>query len=192
MGQVREDMTDESRDPAANVREVVHPDPEQALWGFRHAPCFRESALYSIVIASVFSGVELYRKRPPYTIKNRLLQMTVPAAEAVFVGTFVSTSLGTWLLCRYQLRDRRDKMHDALRFRSVNAEHQERVAASGGVVEPCAPCDQQPLSTANAASAQAAQAQATHTPIAPPTPASAPTMAAAATAPKPKRWWQLW
>jgi hypothetical protein len=34
--------------------QVVHPDPEQALWGFRHAPCFRESALWSIVIAVRF------------------------------------------------------------------------------------------------------------------------------------------
>ena len=34
--------------------QIVHADPEQALWGFKHAPCFRESAMYSLAIAVCF------------------------------------------------------------------------------------------------------------------------------------------
>eukprot|EP00277_Geminigera_cryophila_P005853 CAMPEP_0179424444 /NCGR_PEP_ID=MMETSP0799-20121207/11591_1 /TAXON_ID=46947 /ORGANISM="Geminigera cryophila, Strain CCMP2564" /LENGTH=174 /DNA_ID=CAMNT_0021198895 /DNA_START=35 /DNA_END=556 /DNA_ORIENTATION=+ len=118
-------------DPAANTREIVHPDPEQALYGFRHAPCFRESAMYSIVIASGFTVLEVMRKRPPYAINNRLIKMSVPAPEAMFLGTLVPTALGTWFLCRHQLRERRDKMHEALKYRSINKEHEDKLAADG-------------------------------------------------------------
>merc|ERR1719409_2421478 len=79
-------MAEQGGDAAANTREIVHADPEQALWGFKHAPCFRESAMYSLAIASMFAGVEMYRKRPPYSVNNRFLKLSVPAAEAVFFG----------------------------------------------------------------------------------------------------------
>eukprot|EP00802_Teleaulax_amphioxeia_P020863 Tamp_21167.p2 GENE.Tamp_21167~~Tamp_21167.p2 ORF type:complete len:159 (-),score=28.72 Tamp_21167:683-1090(-) len=87
--------------------------------------------MYSLVIAGGFAALEVFRKKPPLSIKNRFVHMTVPAPEAAFVGTLVPTLLGSWFLCRHQLRERRDKMHETLRYRSINKEHEERVQASG-------------------------------------------------------------
>ena len=63
----------------------------------------------------------------------RVRSLCQELTQACAAGTLVSTALGTWGLCRHQLRERRDKMHEALKFRSVNSEHEQRVSESGAV-----------------------------------------------------------
>ena len=46
----------------------------------------RAVALKKCMRQSMFAGVEVYRKRPPYSVNNRFLKLSVPAAEAVFFG----------------------------------------------------------------------------------------------------------
>ena len=63
----------------------------------------------------------------------RVRSLCQELTQACAAGTLVSTALGTWGLCRHQLRERRDKMHEALKFRSVNSEHEQRVSDSVAV-----------------------------------------------------------
>mmetsp|Transcript_32700 Transcript_32700/g.77044 ORF Transcript_32700/g.77044 Transcript_32700/m.77044 type:complete len:139 (-) Transcript_32700:97-513(-) len=89
--------------PTENTREIIPADPDANNWNFRHAPCFRETMMYSIATASVFGLTEASRKSGAIKVGN------------TFMATFSVVALGTWGLCRYQKRQRHKAVVEGMR-----------------------------------------------------------------------------
>ncbi|EKX46793.1 hypothetical protein GUITHDRAFT_138132 [Guillardia theta CCMP2712] len=64
--------------------QVITAEPEATWWNFRHAPCFRETMMYSVSIATFFGLMDARKRKSAIDIGNKT------------VAVFVVTALGTW------------------------------------------------------------------------------------------------
>mmetsp|Transcript_6202 Transcript_6202/g.15676 ORF Transcript_6202/g.15676 Transcript_6202/m.15676 type:complete len:124 (-) Transcript_6202:168-539(-) len=92
----------------ANTRDIV-PVPEGGVkwWDFTHAPCFRETLLWSLSAATLGGGYEAVRGRGFIKTGN------------IFVRNFSVVAIFCWGICRYEVMQRHEQVEKGLRERGA-------------------------------------------------------------------------